>query len=67
MAFLTVGDISRKLGVQDWQIRAVIRRGLLAAPPRVGQYRVFTPEQLPAVESALRAAGYLQVVEVAAT
>ncbi|MBL8796940.1 MAG: hypothetical protein JNM56_23770 [Planctomycetia bacterium] len=65
MAFLTVGDLSRRFGLRDWHIRAVIKRGLIPAPPRVGQYRVFTPDQLPGIEQALRAAGYLRAEEPA--
>jgi hypothetical protein len=28
-------------------------------PARVGAYRVFSPDELPTIEAALRAAGYL--------
>jgi DNA-binding transcriptional MerR regulator len=56
---LTIGDVAKRLGCHTWQVRRVITRGLVPEPGRVGAYRVFFPEQLPAIQAALRAVGYL--------
>ena len=57
---LLIGDVARRLGVQPWHIRRAIQRGYLSEPLRVGGFfRAFGEEDLPRVESALRAAGYL--------
>lgn len=42
-----------------WQIYAVIRRRLLPAPQRVGNYRIFTMADLPRILEAVRLGGYL--------
>jgi DNA-binding transcriptional MerR regulator len=57
--YLTIGAIARHFGLSTWQVRRAIERGLLDEPPRLGAYRVFTAEDLPRVEAALRNAGYL--------
>jgi DNA-binding transcriptional MerR regulator len=56
---LTIGEVAQHFGCRPWQIRRAILRGLLEEPPRVGAYRVFTPEDLPRIQAALRSAGYL--------
>jgi hypothetical protein len=61
----TIGQVARRFGVKPWQVRRVFERGLLPAAARVGPYRVMTPEELPAVEAALIAAGYLPRREAA--
>ncbi len=64
-AALTIGKLCEAIGqrtqrhIEAWQIRRAIQRGLLPDPPRFGAYRVFAPEDIPVVESALREAGYL--------
>ena len=55
----TTGAIARHFGVPVWQVRRLVERGLLQEPARIGQYRLFTPEQLPAIRAALVQAGYL--------
>ncbi len=55
----TVGTLGRRFGVPAWQVRRLFERQLLPEPARVGAYRVVAEEDLPAVEAALRAAGYL--------
>jgi hypothetical protein len=55
----TTGDIARRYGVEPWQVRRVFERGLLPPASRVGPYRVVAAADLPTVERALRAAGYL--------
>lgn len=57
--YLTVGSAARRLGCQPWQIRRLFERGLLPPAPRVGPYRVISPEELPRVREALLRAGYL--------
>jgi hypothetical protein len=55
----TTGDLCRRYNVLPWQVLQAIRRGFLQEPNRVGIYRYWTEADLPRVESALRAAGYL--------
>jgi hypothetical protein len=57
--YLTVGAAARRLGYLTWQVRRLFERGLLPQAPRVGAYRVIAVAELPRVEAALRAAGYL--------
>jgi hypothetical protein len=56
---LTIGDVAKNLGCETWQVRRVITTGRLPEPARLGCYRIFYPDDLPRVEAALRAAGYL--------
>jgi DNA-binding transcriptional MerR regulator len=56
---LTIGEVAKRFGCHAWQVRRAITRRLLDEPARVGAYRVFFAEQLPAIEAALRRAGYL--------
>lgn len=57
----TLGDLSRRFNCPLWAVRRVFERGLVAEPPRVGAFRVVADEDVPAVEAALRSAGYLPV------
>jgi hypothetical protein len=57
---LTLGPVGRLYGCPTWQIRRLFERGLLPPAPRIGAYRVVAVEDLPRVEQALRAAGYLK-------
>jgi hypothetical protein len=61
---LTLGDIARRYGIRPWMVRRVYERGLLPEPARLGPWRVVYLDQLPALEAALRAAGYLPTPEV---
>jgi len=56
---LTLGQASRRLGCELWQLQYVIRRGRAPALAKVGVYRVVREEDLPALADALRTAGYL--------
>jgi DNA-binding transcriptional MerR regulator len=56
---LTIGAVARRYGCHAWQIRRLFERGLLPPAPRVGAYRVIAASDLPQIEEALRAAGYL--------
>jgi hypothetical protein len=51
--------VAQHFGCPGWQVRRLFERGILPPAPRVGAYRVIPQQDLPAVERALRAAGYL--------
>lgn len=55
----TLGDLARRYNLPLWAIRRVFERGLVPEPPRVGPFRVVAEADVPAVEAALRTAGYL--------
>jgi hypothetical protein len=55
----TIGAVARRYGVEPWQVRRLFERGLLPEAHRVGAYRVIAVDDLPQVEAALKAAGYL--------
>jgi hypothetical protein len=63
--YLTLGEAAHHLAVktsypvQTWHIRRLYTRKLLPAPQRVGLFRVVSRQELPTIERALRAAGYL--------
>jgi DNA-binding transcriptional MerR regulator len=56
---LTLGAVAKHFACQTWQIRRLFERNLLPPAARVGAYRVIAATDLPLVEKALRAAGYL--------
>jgi hypothetical protein len=61
---LAMGDLVREISSQGppifaWQVRSAIRRGFLPSPARLGPYRLFRRADLPAIRTALIAAGYL--------
>jgi predicted site-specific integrase-resolvase len=57
---LSLGDIARLLNVKHWVIRRLFTDGKLPEPTRrVGRWRIFTSEDIPAIEEALRKAGHL--------
>jgi DNA-binding transcriptional MerR regulator len=58
----TLGAVAKHFGVAVWQVRRLFERGLLPEPGRAGAYRLVAPADLPRVEEALRAAGYLREV-----
>jgi hypothetical protein len=55
----TIGTLAAHFGVRPWQVRRLFERGLLPPAARLGAYRVVGEGELPAVEAALRTAGYL--------
>jgi DNA-binding transcriptional MerR regulator len=57
---MTVGDAARQLGVTTRQVRYVCDFHDVPEPRRVGAYRVFLPEDLPALREALVKRGYLR-------
>jgi hypothetical protein len=56
---ISLGVVARKFGLPVWKIRRLFERQLLPEPGRIGLYRVVTTDDLPVIEAALRAAGYL--------
>ena len=62
---LTLGKVADRFGVQTWQVRRLFQNGTLQPAARVGPYRVVPESDLPAVETALIAAGYLPSRETA--
>lgn len=62
----TTGAVARLHGIPEWRVRRVFERKLLPDPGRAGTYRLIPASDLPKVEAALRAAGYLEPSEVPA-
>jgi DNA-binding transcriptional MerR regulator len=56
---LTLGTVAERFGVPTWKVRRLFERGILPPAARIGPYRVVDPADLPAIETALREAGYL--------
>jgi hypothetical protein len=56
---LILGEVAAHYGLPTWKIQRLFERRLLPAPRRVGRFRVVSESDLPAVEVALRQAGYL--------
>jgi hypothetical protein len=57
---LLIGEVAEHFGLEVWQVRNCVRRGILAEPARLGPQRVWFRKDLPQVEKALRAGGYLK-------
>jgi hypothetical protein len=64
---MTLGEIAKRYGCTQGQVRKVFTRGFLPEPPRAGPYRVVPRGQLGQVEAALRKAGYLKETPAAST
>ena len=58
-AYLSLGEVAARYGVDLWKVQRLFRRRLLPTPPRVGPFRLVRADQLPEVEAALVRAGYL--------
>jgi hypothetical protein len=58
--YLTTGQLARRLGCFIWQIHKALERKLIPEPARAGNLRLFAESDLPAIEAALRTAGYLR-------
>ena len=56
---LTIGEVGIFFGCQSWKIRRLIRLGKIQEGRRVGSVAIFCRGELPAIETALRNAGYL--------
>jgi hypothetical protein len=55
----TTGEASRVLGVPEWRLTSLYKRGLLAEPRRFGPYRVLTEEDVEQARLALVRLGVL--------
>lgn len=62
---MLLSDVADHFGVRQWQVGRLFERHLLPPPRKVGPYRVVSRKDLPEVEKALIAAGYLQREAVA--
>ena len=62
---LTVGDVARMLGVEDWQVRRVVDR-LDVDVPRVGLYRLIPPELIQPIVAGLRERGWFPTTKTSA-
>jgi hypothetical protein len=57
---LTLGQVASHFGVQLWQMRQAIARGLLKPSGRVGGWQVIHRRRLEEVRAALERGGYLK-------
>ena len=60
---MTLGEVATHFHIQLWQVRSLYQRGLLPPAQRIGRFRIVDASELPKLESALRAAGYLRSTE----
>jgi hypothetical protein len=65
-AVLSLPEAAKALGARASQIRTLYERGKLSLERRIGPYRVFLADDLPALRRALVAAGYLTEVQTEA-
>jgi hypothetical protein len=63
---MTTGEAAAAVGIRDWQLIALLQRGLVAEPKRFGRSRVFTADDLPRLRAAAVRAGYLPPTEATA-
>lgn len=61
----TTGGVARHFGVEPWVIKRLYKSGRLPEPTRFGRYRMVPASDLPAVQAALVAAGYIAGKEAA--
>lgn len=54
---LLIGEAAVRLGVPESALRRLCNAGVVTVP-RVGRYRVFPVEQLPAIADAIRRTGF---------
>lgn len=62
---LMIGGVAQRFGLPVRSIRRLFERGLLPEPGRVGPHRIFFEDDLPRIERALLAAGYLRTEQLA--
>ena len=56
---LTTPQVAAAAGVPEWQLRAAVRRGLIAPPAKVGPMMLWRAADLDRVRQGLIDAGYL--------
>jgi DNA-binding transcriptional MerR regulator len=54
-----IGDVAAEIPMESWRLRRLADRGLCPAPKRVGRYRVFRREDIPAIREAAIKAGFV--------
>jgi DNA-binding transcriptional MerR regulator len=59
---MTIGEAARRLGVSNWQLREVYRKGLVPEPRRLGPFRAITPSDLPVLDAAIQKRGWRRKV-----
>lgn len=57
---ITLGEVSGRFGQPLWRMQYLCRTGKLPPTVRVGHFRTFDEDDLPAIEQALRDGGYLK-------
>jgi hypothetical protein len=60
VGFLTTGQLARETGLLPWHVLALLRRGRVAEPHRIGCYRVWPAAAVAEVRAAAIEAGYLE-------
>lgn len=60
---LNLGQLARRCGIPEQTARGLLNRGVIKPSGKVGKVVVFLDADLPAVEEALRRAGYLKDAE----
>lgn len=63
----TTGEVARFIGTDEWRVRRLFADGTLEEPARFGGKRAVPAVLVPAIIDALRARGWLNTVEAAAT
>jgi DNA-binding transcriptional MerR regulator len=58
---ILIGDVAAEIPMESWRLRRLADRGLCPAPRRVGRYRVFRREDIPAIRAAAIKAGFVMV------
>jgi hypothetical protein len=58
LELVSTGDIGKRFGVPSYVVRKVLDR--IDLGQKIGRYRCVAEEDVPIVETALRAAGYLK-------
>jgi hypothetical protein len=58
--YISLGAVARLYQLPLWKVRRLYETGRLAEPPRIGVYRLIRRSDLPIIERALRAAGFLK-------
>lgn len=59
----TTGSLARGIGHPAWQVARMYERGMVTERGRVGGYRIILEEDVPAILSAMVAAGYMAAAE----
>ncbi len=61
----TTGSLARLKGWDEWRVRRLFEDGDLPEPPRLGQYRLLSEDDIPLIEEAMRRRGFLPAEQAA--